>query len=142
MVEKHENNPYNFSFYKDKVTEHLSCLPAHCHKYRKVRNSTGSTHCKLNEPNKRSGLGCSKLTMSLVNISLKFQMLISIICHYFLMKKCEKLLQCCTHFCNKKYQCVWLQSRKTLNQLTSQPACYANNALRNRAQLFKCFKNL
>ena len=42
----------------------------------------------------RSGPGCSKLTTSLVNVSLKFQTLISEICHYFLLKKCEKLLQC------------------------------------------------
>ena len=35
---------------------------------------------------------CSKLTMSQVNISLKFQTLISEICQYFLLKKCEKLL--------------------------------------------------
>ena len=34
----------------------------------------------------------SKLTTSLVNVSLKFQMLISEICQYFLVKKCEKLL--------------------------------------------------
>ena len=42
----------------------------------------------------RSGPGCSKLTTSLVNVSLKFQTLISQICQYFLLKKCEKLLQC------------------------------------------------
>ena len=41
-----------------------------------------------------SGPGCSKLTMSLVNILLKFQTLISEICHYFLLKKCEELLHC------------------------------------------------
>ena len=35
----------------------------------------------------RSGPGCSKLTTS-----LKFQTLISRICQYFLLKKCEKLL--------------------------------------------------
>ena len=40
----------------------------------------------------QSGSGCSKLTMSLVNVLLKFQTLISEICQYFLMKKCEKLL--------------------------------------------------
>ena len=40
----------------------------------------------------QSGPGCSKLTTSLVNVSLKFQMLISQICQYFLLKKCEKLL--------------------------------------------------
>ena len=46
-------------------------------------------------PNKDSiqpGPGCSKLTMSLVNVSLKFQMLISEICQYVLLTKCEKLL--------------------------------------------------
>ena len=32
------------------------------------------------------------LTMSLVNILLKFQMLIPEVCQYFLLKKCEKLL--------------------------------------------------
>ena len=42
---------------------------------------------------KRTGPGCSKLTASLVNDSLKFQTLISQICQYFLSKKCEKLLQ-------------------------------------------------
>ena len=36
--------------------------------------------------------GCSKLTTSLVNVSLNFQKLISQICQYFLLKKCEKLL--------------------------------------------------
>ena len=56
------------------------------------------------------GPGCSKLTMSLVNKTLKFQTLISQICQYFLMKKCEKLLQCksFSHFFNKKYHCIWL----------------------------------
>ena len=51
-----------------------------------------------NSTNYRTGPGCSKLTMSLVNVSLKFQMLISEICQHFLLKKCEKLL-----YCNKKY---------------------------------------
>ena len=57
-----------------------------------------------------SGPGCSKLTMALVNVSLKFQMLISNLCQYFFMKKCEKLLQCksFSHFFNKKFQCIWL----------------------------------
>ena len=57
----------------------------------------------------KSGPGCSKLTTSLVNVSLKFQMLIPEICQYFLLKKCEKLLQCksFSHFFNKKYQCIW-----------------------------------
>ena len=39
------------------------------------------------------GPGCSKLLMLLVNVSLEFQTLISDICQYFLLKKCEKLLQ-------------------------------------------------
>ena len=37
------------------------------------------------------GPSCSKLTTSLVNETLKFQTLISQICQYFLLKKCEKL---------------------------------------------------
>ena len=50
-----------------------------------------------------TGPGCPKLTTSLVNVSLKFQMLISNIHQYFLLKKCEKLLQCksFSHFFNK-----------------------------------------
>ena len=67
------------------------------------------------------GPGCSKLTTSLVNETLKFQTLISQIFQYFLLKKCEKLLQCksFSHFFNKKFPCIWLQSHKTLNELTS-----------------------
>ena len=41
---------------------------------------------------KKAGPGCSKLTTSLVNVSLKFQTFISQICQYLLLKKCEKLL--------------------------------------------------
>ena len=50
------------------------------------------------------GPSCSKLTTSLVNVSLNFQKLISLICQYFLLKKCEKLLQSKSffHFFNKK----------------------------------------
>ena len=57
-----------------------------------------------------SGPGCSKLTTSLVNVSLNFQRLISQIGQYFLSKKCEKLLQCksFSHFLNKKFQCIWI----------------------------------
>ena len=42
-------------------------------------------------------------TTSLVTVSLKFQTLISNICQYFLLKKCEKFLQCksFSHFFNK-----------------------------------------
>ena len=59
---------------------------------------------------KNPGPGCSKLTTSLVNVLLKFQKLISQICQHFLLKKCEKLLQCksFSHVFNKKYQCFWL----------------------------------
>ena len=46
----------------------------------------------------RPWLGCSKLTTSLVNLSLNFQKLISQICQYFLLKKCEKLLHCKSFF--------------------------------------------
>ena len=43
-------------------------------------------------PHRTSGPRCSKLTMSLVNVVLKFQMLLSNIWQYFWLKKCEKLL--------------------------------------------------
>ena len=51
----------------------------------------------------RPGPGCSKLTISLDNVSLKFQTLIYQIRQYFLLKKCEKLLHCksFSHFFNK-----------------------------------------
>ena len=41
-----------------------------------------------------AGASCSKLTTSLVNVSLKFKMLILQIHCYFLLEKCENLLQC------------------------------------------------
>ena len=47
---------------------------------------------KTKELFETAGPGCSKLTMSLVKVSLKFQTLISQISRYFLLKKCEKLL--------------------------------------------------
>ena len=40
----------------------------------------------------QAGPGCSKLTTSLVNVSLKLQTLIFEIRQYFLLKKREKLL--------------------------------------------------
>ena len=40
--------------------------------------------------NSTVGPSCSKLTTSLVNASLEFQALISNICQYFLLKKCER----------------------------------------------------
>ena len=50
------------------------------------------------------GPGCSKQTTYLVNVSLKFQTLIYGIRQYFLLKNCEKVLQCknFSHFFNKK----------------------------------------
>ena len=59
----------------------------------------GSTWIKISSlPFSSSGLGCSKLTTSLVNVSLKFQMLISQLCQYFLLKKCEKLAKAFLNF--------------------------------------------
>ena len=46
-----------------------------------------------------SGASCSKLKMSLVNDSLKFQMAILQIHCYFLLKKCENPLH--SHFATK-----------------------------------------
>ena len=45
-----------------------------------------------------------KLTMSLVNVSLKFSILVSEIMPIFFVEKMEKLLQCksFSHFFNKK----------------------------------------
>ena len=53
----------------------------------------------------KSGASCSKLTMSLVNDSLKFQMAILQIHSYFLLKKCENPLHYIgfSHFFNKKF---------------------------------------
>ena len=61
---------------------------------------------------------CSELTTSLVNVFLKFQTLISQICQYFLLKKCEKLLQCksFSHFFNKNFSVF---SYKVVKHLTS-----------------------
>ena len=63
------------------------------------------------------GPGCSKLTMTLVNVSLNFQKLISQICQYFWLKKCEKLLQCksFSHFFNKN---ISVFSNKVVKYLT------------------------
>ena len=60
---------------------------------------------------KSPGLG-SKLTTSLVNVSLNFKKLISQICKYFLLKKYEKLLHCesFSHFATKIYFCLFIKS--------------------------------
>ena len=57
----------------------------------------------------KQGPSCSKLTTSLVNVSLKFQTLILQI-HYFLLKKCENPLQCkgFSHFFNQKKNSVFV----------------------------------
>ena len=71
---------------------------------------------QLNLPG-QSGPGCSKLTTSLVNVSLKFQTLISTICQYSLFKKCEKLLHCksFSHFFNNN---ISVSSNKVIKHLT------------------------
>ena len=47
------------------------------------------------------GPSCSKLKTSLVNVSLNFLKLISQICQYFLLKKCEKLQKLLSFFRQK-----------------------------------------
>ena len=59
---------------------------------------------------RKPGPGCSKLTTSLVNVSLKFQTLISQICQYFLSKKFEK------QFFNKN---ITVFGYKVIKHLTS-----------------------
>ena len=49
---------------------------------------------------RKSGPGCPKLTMSLVNVSLKFQTLISNICQYFLLKNVRS-------FCSAKASLIF-----------------------------------
>ena len=59
---------------------------------------------------KISGPSCSKLTMSLVNDSLKFTLSDTQICWNFLLKKCEWLLQCKSYshsFAKKYYNIVY-----------------------------------
>ena len=50
----------------------------------------------------RPGPSCSKLTTSLVNVSLKFQILILQIHCYFLLKKCENPLLKDSHIFSTK----------------------------------------
>ena len=88
-----------FYLFKYVVTTTLKCfcigtpktLIFHLSKGNNLRNCL---LCFLGNIFNRPGPGCSKLTTSLVNETLKFQMLISQICQYFLLKKCEKLLHC------------------------------------------------
>ena len=69
----------------------------------------------------KTGPGCSKLTMWLVNVSLKFQTLISQICQYFLLEKWDKLLQCksFSHCFKKKKFSVF--GYKVIKHLASWP---------------------
>ena len=54
------------------------------------------------------GPSCSKLTTSLVNVSLKFQTLILQIHCYFLLKKCENPLQRILTFFSTKNNSVFV----------------------------------
>ena len=64
---------------------------------------------------KKLGPSCSKLTTSLVNVSLKFQTLLSEISQYFFVEKCEKLF---SYFFNKKFSVF---GYKVVKHLTSWP---------------------
>ena len=64
---------------------------------------------KISKP----GPGCSKLTTSLVNVSLKFPTLISQTRQHFSLKKCEKLL---SFFFNKN---ISIFGYKVVKHLTS-----------------------
>ena len=61
-------------------------------------------------------------------------MLISEIPQYFFSKKNARsfcIAKTLLAFFQQKYPQIWLQSRKTLNELTSETARYANDALNN-----------
>ena len=60
----------------------------------------------------RAGPGCSKLTMSLVNDSLKFTSSDTQICRNFLLKKCEHI------FSAKNIRILCIESPKTVNEMT------------------------
>ena len=73
----------------------------------------------------KAGPGCSKLTKSLVNETLKFQTAVSQICPYFWLKKCVKPLQCfCGAFAVQKLLSFFQQNisvfrNKVVKHLTS-----------------------
>ena len=54
---------------------------------------------------KQSGASCSKLTTSLVKVSLKSETLILQIHCYFLLEKCKNLLQCKRFWKNVRIFC-------------------------------------
>ena len=68
----------------------------------------------------KSGPSCSKLTTLLVNDSLKFTSSDMQIRWNFLLKKCEKLLQCksYSHFFRKNIRILYTESAKTVNKMT------------------------
>ena len=104
----------------------------------KTYNKTGASNkhhniCFHGEIRKISGPSCSELTMSLVNDLLKFTSSDTQICWYFLLKKCEWLLQCksycksyshffsakATHiFSAKNIRILYTESAKTVNEIT------------------------
>ena len=53
----------------------------------------------------KTGPGCSKLTVLLFSVSLKFQMLISEICQYFLLEKNGR------SFCTGKTTLIFFQQK-------------------------------
>ena len=56
-----------------------------------IKSSNGLTHyTQLAIKSYRPGPGCLKRTMSLVNVSLKIQTLVSQICQYFSLKKVRR----------------------------------------------------
>ena len=71
---------------------------------------------------------CSKLTTSLVNVSLKFQTLILQIHCYFLLKKCENPLHCTkdSHIVSTKNNSVFV---------TLADICLTNLCLNNIVKL-------
>ena len=69
-----------------------------CSEINKENNNTLSTR------GKRPGPSFSKLTM-LVNVTMKFQTLISNVRHYFFLEKCEKNF---SHFFQQKCKGIWL----------------------------------
>ena len=55
-----------------------------------------------------TGPGCSKLTASLVNVSLTFQTLISEIRHYFCRKNVRSFcIAKASPFSQQEYECIW-----------------------------------
>ena len=68
----------------------------------------------------QTGPSCSKLTMSLVNDSLKFQMAILRIRCYFLLKKCENPLQRIFTFYQQKSNSVFAYVVDILTMTLSQ----------------------